>query len=53
MIIVANDSEDRLRAVVPEILPMVKEGLVALLDAAVFAPGTQSDVPLGFGVTHV
>jgi len=42
MIITAIDSEERLRAVVPEILPMIKEGLVAMLDTEVFVPGTES-----------
>ena len=36
VIITAIDSEDTIRAVLPELLAMVKEGLVALLDAEVF-----------------
>ena len=36
VIITAIDSEETIRAVLPELLPMVKEGLVALLDAEVF-----------------
>ena len=36
LIITAIDSEESLRAVIPEILPMVKEGVVALLDAEIF-----------------
>jgi PII-like signaling protein len=36
VIITAIDSEKNLRAVVPEILQMVKEGLVALSDVEVF-----------------
>jgi len=36
VIITAIDSEESLRAVIPEILPMVKEGVVALLDAEIF-----------------
>ena len=36
VIITAIDSEKSLRAVVPEILPMVKEGVVALFDTEVF-----------------
>jgi PII-like signaling protein len=41
IIITAIDSEKNLRAVVPEILPMVKEGIVALSDIEVFsAPST-------------
>src|SRR5262245_23456463 len=42
MVITAIDSEERLRALVPEILPMVKEGLVALSDTEVFGAGAES-----------
>ena len=41
MVITVIDSEGRLRALVPEILPMVKEGLVALADTEVFVAGTE------------
>lgn len=41
IIITAIDSEESLRAVVPEILPMVQEGVVALLDAEVFMSPSQ------------
>jgi len=43
VIITAIDSDMNLRAILPEILPMVKEGVVALLDTEVFStagPGT-------------
>jgi PII-like signaling protein len=36
VIITAIDSEERLRAVIPEILPMVKGSVVALLDTEIF-----------------
>jgi PII-like signaling protein len=42
MIITAIDSEERLRAVVPEILPMIQDGLVAMFDTEVFA-GIESE----------
>lgn len=42
MIITAIDSEERLRAVVPEILPMIHDGLVAMFDTEVFA-GIESE----------
>jgi uncharacterized protein len=42
LVITAIDSEATLRAVVPEILPMVKEGVVALSDAEVFVAPTES-----------
>jgi len=41
VVITAIDSEKNLRAVVPEILPMVKEGVVALSDIEVFGIPTQ------------
>jgi PII-like signaling protein len=41
IIIIAIDSEDKLRAVLPEILPMVKEGLVTLSDTEVFEAPNQ------------
>ena len=44
MVITAIDSEERLRALVPEILPMVKEGLVTLFDTEVFLAGTESPI---------
>ena len=47
VIITAIDSEESLRKVVTEILPMVKEGVVALTDAEVFhgteQPGTENE----------
>ena len=42
VIIAAIDSEESLRAVLPEILPMVKEGVVALSDTEVFVTQSQS-----------
>jgi uncharacterized protein len=42
MIITAIDSEERLRGIVPEILPMIKEGLVAMFDTEVFVAGMES-----------
>ena len=42
VIITAIDSEERLRAVVVEVLPMVKEGVVALSDTEVFMTPDQS-----------
>ncbi len=41
VVITAIDSEKNLRAVVPEILPMVKEGVVALSDIEVFETPSQ------------
>ena len=41
VVITAIDSEKNLRAVVPEILPMVKEGVVALSDIEVFTTPNQ------------
>jgi uncharacterized protein len=38
VLIVVVDAEDRLRAVLPEIRGMVREGLVVLLDAEVIPP---------------
>jgi PII-like signaling protein len=37
--IIAIDAEDRLRAVLPTIAPMVKEGLIALLETEVVSVG--------------
>jgi PII-like signaling protein len=37
VIITAIDSEKNLRNILPDILPMVKEGVVALLDTEVFS----------------
>jgi hypothetical protein len=45
VIITAIDSEENIRAVVPEILPMVKEGLVALFDAEIFIAPTPTVKP--------
>jgi PII-like signaling protein len=39
VIVTAIDSEESLRAVLPEILPMIKGGVVALLDTEVFIAG--------------
>ncbi len=41
VIITAIDSEESLRAIVKEILPMVKEGVVALHDTEVFPAANQ------------
>jgi uncharacterized protein len=41
VIIAAIDSEEKLRALLPEIVPMVKEGVVALLDTEMFVRGIQ------------
>ena len=41
VVIIAIDEEAKLRSILPGLLPMIKEGLVVLLDAEVFirAPG--------------
>ena len=41
VIITAIDTEKNLRAIVPEILPMVKEGVIALSDTEVFTTTIQ------------
>src|SRR2546427_12163043 len=50
VIITAIDSENNLRAILPEILPMVKEGVVALFDTEIFATAASlepgCDAPL-------
>ena len=42
VIIVAIDSEAKLRAVLPEILPMIKEGVLTLSDSEVFVVPDES-----------
>jgi uncharacterized protein len=42
VVVAAIDTEEKLRAVLPELLLMVKEGLVILQDAEVFA-GSSAD----------
>ena len=41
--IIAVDGEEKIRAVLPHIVPMVREGLIMLQDAEVISTGT--DVP--------
>jgi PII-like signaling protein len=43
--LVAIDDEDKIRGVLPKILPMVKEGLVTLLDAEVISKGFDEHNP--------
>jgi PII-like signaling protein len=42
VIITAIDSEEKIRAVIPEILLMIKDGLVALSDSEVFVKPDES-----------
>ena len=39
--IIAVDSEDKIRAVLPVVIPMVKEGLIMLQDAEVLSTGME------------
>jgi PII-like signaling protein len=42
VVIEAVDSEEKIRAVLPQLLPMIKEGLVLLQDAEVFVRGQDT-----------
>jgi uncharacterized protein len=42
VVITAIDSEEKIRAVLPHLLPMVKEGLLVLHDAEVFVKADES-----------
>jgi PII-like signaling protein len=42
--IVAVDTEEKIRAVLPKIVPMVKEGLIMLQDAEVISTGLRDHV---------
>jgi PII-like signaling protein len=44
VVVAAIDTEEKLRAVLPELLLMVKEGLVILQDAEVFAGSSEDDL---------
>ena len=37
----AVDSEEKIREVLPHLMPMIKEGLVFVQDAEVFVPGKE------------
>jgi len=41
VVITAIDSEETIRAVLPDLLPMVKEGLIVLHDAEVFVKASE------------
>jgi len=42
VLILAIDQEDRLRAVLPDLIPLVKEGLINLVDTEVISRGLDS-----------
>jgi uncharacterized protein len=42
VVITAIDSEETIRAILPHLLPMVKEGLIVLYDAEVFVKADES-----------
>jgi PII-like signaling protein len=43
--VLAIDQEDKIRAVLPKIVPMVKQGLVTLVDTEVIATGEPYNTP--------
>jgi PII-like signaling protein len=47
VIISVIDSEPKIRAILPKLLPMVKEGLVVVLDAEVFVKAAEDPSPKG------
>ena len=44
VVILAIDQEDKLRAVLPIIVPMVKEGMINLVDTEIISMGTSRPV---------
>jgi hypothetical protein len=43
--VIAIDQEDKIRAVLPKIVPMVKGGIVTLVDAEIVSTSEQSESP--------
>jgi PII-like signaling protein len=45
VLILAIDEEERLRQAIPDLIPLVKEGLINLVDTEVISRGTSVNLP--------